>query len=273
MVRIFSPLVAISLAGAALWSPVQSASAQRDVKFEVLSIRPVQPGSPLISPRFGPTPNGFASRLTIWQAIMIAYAPGDYLTWGTTQVLNTPNWLGDFYDFNARVSQADIKAWQNQSNDHELLRSALRIALKERCNLAIHERPSTGKIYELVVGKGGARLKLTPPNSPLPVGAPLPGGGVGVGKQLADGKTQWDYHSATMQDLAWFLTITSRGIPVRDRTGLTGPYDFTFRQVQLSPDDERIYSWPVDHLGLKLKPGTESRPILVIDHIEKPTPN
>jgi uncharacterized protein (TIGR03435 family) len=273
--------VAMSLAGAALLSlSAQAQSSQdhrgkteREVKFEVLSIRPVQPGSALVSQRFVPTPNGFASRLSIWQAIMIAYAPGDYLTWGTTQLLNTPNWIGDFYDFNARVSQADLKAWQNQSKEQELLRSALRTALKERFNLAIHERASTGKMYELVVGKGGPRLKAAASNSPLPVGAPLPSGGIGVGKQLADAKTVWDYHGATMQDLAWFLTTASRGIPVRDRTGLTGRYDFTFQQVDLSPEDEHVYGWPVDHLGLKVKSGTEGRPILIVDHIEKPTPN
>lgn len=244
-----------------------------EVKFEVLSIRSVQPGSPLISQGFGPTPNGFISRLSIWQAIMIAYAPGSYLTWGTTQVIKAPNWIGDFYDFNARVSQADLKAWQSQSGEHELLRAAMRAALKERFNLAIHEQPSSGKIYELVVGKGGPRLKAAAPDSPLPVGAKLPSGGIGVGKQRADGKTVWDYHGATMQDLAWFLTIVSRGIPVHDKTGLTGRYDFTFREVELSPDEDHVYGWPIDHLGLRLKPGTESRPILVIDHIEKPTPN
>jgi uncharacterized protein (TIGR03435 family) len=60
------------------------------------------------------------------------------------------------------------------------------------------------------------------------------------------------YHGATMQDLADFLVIMSGRIPVRDRTGLTGHYDF---RIQQTP------------------PGTESRPILVIDHIEKPTAN
>lgn len=246
---------------------------EKEVKFEVLSIHPIQPGSPLVSGSFAPTPNGFASRLSIWQAIMIAYAPGDYMTWGTTQVLKAPGWIGDFYDFNARVSQADLKAWQSQSKEHELLRSALRTALKERFNLVLHEQPSTGKIYELVVGKGGPRLNAAAPNSPLPAGSKLPSGGIGVGRQLANGKTVWDYHRATMQDLAWFLTIVSGGVPVRDRTGLTGSYDFTFREVELAPDDEKVYRWPTDHLGLNVKPGTESKPILVIDHIEKPTAN
>jgi uncharacterized protein (TIGR03435 family) len=29
----------------------------------------------------------------------------------------------------------------------------------------------------------------------------------------------------------------------------------------------------LNDLGLKLKPGTEDRPVLVIDHVERPTPN
>jgi uncharacterized protein (TIGR03435 family) len=204
---------------------------------------------------------------------MIAYAPGDYTTWWSTQVLKAPGWINDFYDFNARVSQADLKAWQNQSSEHELLRSAMRAALKDRFKLAIHEQPSTGEMYELVVAKGGPRLKTANPNAPLPVGPKLPSGGIELVKQLPDGKTVCDYHGATMQDLAWFLTTASRGIPVHDKTGLPGRYDFTFRQVELSPDEDRVYSWPVDRLGLKVKPGTESRPVLVIDHIEKPTAN
>jgi uncharacterized protein (TIGR03435 family) len=248
----------------------RAAANEKEFKFEVVSIRPINGPSAMNT---SPTPSGFSSALSIWQMIMVAYGPLNDATWGTVQVLGTPNWIGDFYNFNARVSQADLKAWQNQSGGHELLRSAMRAALKERFNLAIHEQPSTGKIYELVVGKGGPRLKAAGPNSPLPVGAKLPSGGIGVGKQLADGRTVWDYHGATVQDLAWFLTNVSRGIPVRDRTGLTGRYDFTFREVELSPDDERVYAWPVDHLGLKVKPGTENRPNLVIDHVEKPTPN
>ena len=42
-------------------------------------------------------------------------------------------------------AEADIKAWQSQKH-FELLRSALRNALKERCKLAIHEEP-VGRNY------------------------------------------------------------------------------------------------------------------------------
>lgn len=75
-----------------------------------------------------------------------------------------------------------------------------------------------------------------------------------------------------MEDLAQNLGLVSGGIPVRDRTGLAGRYDFSVRRAQ-APDEDRVYSYPVEPLGLRLKAGTENRPILVIDHVERPTPN
>jgi hypothetical protein len=88
-----------------------------------------------------PSPNGFDSRLSLWQAIMVAYGPGNYVNWGSVEILKAPSWIDDFYDIKARVSQADLKAWQSQSKEQELLRSAMRAALKDRCKLAIHEQP------------------------------------------------------------------------------------------------------------------------------------
>ncbi len=92
-----------------------------------------------------------------------------------------------------------------------------------------------------------------------------------VGKVLADRKSLWDCHGMTMQDLAWYLSKLS--LPVRDKTGLTGRYDFTLREVDLSPDEDHVYRFPIDQLGLKLKPGTENRPNLVVDHLDKPSAN
>jgi uncharacterized protein (TIGR03435 family) len=254
-------------------APAQPAPARpapaRDVKFEVLSIRPT-PGSPS-SFTTNPAPNGYASRLSVFQMIMVTYGPLDSALWGSVQILNAPGWVGDFYDINGRVSQADLKAWQNQSGEHELLRSALRAALKERFNLSIHEQPAIGRDFELIVDKRGPRLKTAAPDSTLPVGVKTPSGGVMVGKVLADGKSLWDCHGMNMQDLAWYLSKLS--IPVRDKTGLAGRYDFTLRQVDLSPDEDHVYRFPIDQLGLKLKPGTENRPNLVVDHIDKPTAN
>ncbi len=204
---------------------------------------------------------------------MLAYGSGNSVEWGSFETRKAPGWTGDFYDIKARVSQADLRAWQHQSKEHELLRSAMRAALKDRCKLAIHEQPSKGEIFKLVVAKRGPRLKAAVPHSPPPYGMKLPSGGVLV-QTVERGREVKTYYGATMQDLAGFLSIMTGGrIPVRDKTGLTGRYDFKIQQVPPAPDENHVYSYPVGHLGLQVKRATESRPILVIDHIEKPTPN
>jgi hypothetical protein len=43
-----------------------------------------------------PSPNGFDSRLSLWQAIMVAYGPGNYVNWGSVEILKAPSWIGDF---------------------------------------------------------------------------------------------------------------------------------------------------------------------------------
>jgi uncharacterized protein (TIGR03435 family) len=77
-----------------------------------------------------------------------------------------------------------------------------------------------------------------------------------------------------MGDLVAFLNNLSHNMPVRDRTNLTGRYDFILEQTeQPLQGEEAVYRFPIDPLGLTLKRGMESRPKLVIDHIEKPSAN
>jgi uncharacterized protein (TIGR03435 family) len=278
MPRVAFPIAATTLAAAACWIPFGAAQTNlpakppREVKFEVLSIRPARPGAPL-SGSDRPTPNGYRATLSVWQTIMLAYTNDDIVTWGATQMKNTPNWLGDFYDIDARVSQSDLQAWQHQSHQQELLRSAMRAALRDRFKLAIHEEPSQAATLELIVDKSGPRLKPSAPGATLPTGMKLPSGGVGVGERVGT-RTVWHYYSATMGDLVQFLKIISNRRSVYDKTGLTGSYDFTLQQVsEPARGDDAIDNFPIVHLGLKLRTGKESRPILVIDHIEKPSAN
>jgi uncharacterized protein (TIGR03435 family) len=277
------------LAGAAFWTLSAAAQSsqgtpsiqhsesgpEKDLKFEVLSIRSSRLPSGGVQGIPNPTPNGhFTTTANMWQMVVFAYGPpGPAWMWTSVKMDNEPGWFREYYAIDARVAQADLKAWQGQSGNHELLRFALRAALKERCKLAIHDRPSQERIYELVVAKGGPGLRAAAPGAALPVGVKLESGGVMTGGAGAQGRDDWNFRGATMQDLAFQLSIVSPGTPVRDRTGLAGRYDFSVRRIELQPGDERVYSYPVDHLGLRLRPGKENRPILVIDHVEKPSPN
>ena len=268
-----SSATAVFVAFSTLAQDGRSGAPEREFKFEVFSMRPVQLQAGGLQGIPDPTPNGFRTTANLSQMMKFAYGPpGNGMMWLYAKTRNEPSWFGDYYAIEARVSQTDLKAWQSQTRDHELLRSALRAALKERCKLAVHEQPSQEQIFELVVAKGGPKLKAAAPNAPLPVGLKLESGGVatGIGPR---GDYGWEYHSATVQDLAQRLSLVSITIPVRDRTGLTGRYDFSVRQAPLQPGEDRVYIYPVDPLGLKLKPGTENGPVLVIDHVEKPAAN
>lgn len=259
-------------------SPIgNDAQTQKVLRFEVISIKPERFVVPP-AVQLDPTPNGFTSTMTARQMIMFAYAPEDPFLWmvghGTTTIHNVPPWLDDLYQINARVSDQDRAAWNHQSKEHELLRSAMQDLLRERYKLLLHEQPTQVSGYKLTVAKNGPRLTSASPGSTLPKGIPLPSGGIVVGSRTVD-----HWYSATMGDLAFFLTRTT-GRTVYDSTGLTGRFDFTLQQTEdpsiaLPSEDtfELVNNWPIGQLGLQLKPGKVPAVMLIIDHIEKPTKN
>jgi uncharacterized protein (TIGR03435 family) len=110
-------------------------------------------------------------------------------------------------------------------------------------------------------------------SSVLPVGIKLGSGGIMITKTIK-GRLEIEWHDATMSDLAEYLSSV-RGIefPVLDMTGLTGRYDFTLREVAALSGDDPVDRFPVEDLGLQVRLVSEIRHGLVIDHIEKPTPN
>jgi len=268
IVRRSSPPIALPFLAAAVVS-FSAVGAEKDFKFEVLSIKVTQRG-----PSVGvskPTPNGFSANVQLHQVVQFAYGPpGPFLRPPKfSEMRNLPNWSNDIFAIEGRVSQADLKAWQSQGDNFDLLRSALRAALKERFQLAVHEEPAQRMMFELVIAKGGPRLKAAAPGAVLPLGVRLASGGVMTPGARND---DWEFHGATMDDLAYMLTGIFFDGPVRDRTGLTGRYDFPVPRIE-TPGEDRGYAYSVDGLGLQLKHGKESRPILVIDHVERPTQN
>ena len=70
--------------------------------------------------------------------------------------------------------------------------------------------------------------------------------------------------------------------PVIDRTGLTGRYDFRLEYspafLQQSADAAQspgpsLFTALTEQLGLALQPATIRLPVLVIDNVERPTPD
>ena len=193
------------------------------------------------------------------------------------RVVNLPNWSDRSYQIDARVAETDLKAWQSQGRDEQLLRSALRALLEERFRLVLRTQQTKIDGYQLVLRGKGVKLKPTPPDAVLPVGRKLPDGGIARGSSQAEVTPRGSpvhYYGATMADLATDLESSSDR-PVFDKTGLTGRYDFTLYRLNEHPDDpaEEVRLYQIRDIGLGLSPGKGPGIDLIIDHIEKPTPN
>lgn len=213
----------------------------------------------------------------------------------------------------------DITATIPPGATKEQVATMLRNLLKERFALAVHRETVDTPGFALVVAKGGPKIKASagPVQSsernqtvsgPVNLrtqkdGFPELSPDRNMGGVFRDATARLRFRDYPPSDLAQQLTF-ALDIPVADRTGLTGNYDFTLeftvpengsavgsrvtlplspgRPVPLNrngPSPGQVDSVPIvssameKQLGMKLeaaKVGTES---LVIDHVEMPTAN
>jgi len=161
----------------------------------------------------------------------------------------------------------------------------LRSLLEERCALVAHYEQRELPLYALVLarrdGSLGPKLRRrTTPCVPADTlnGFPVRrtercGGRVQPGWMQANG--------GTIDNIAYGI---SQFVPdveriVVDRTGLVGFFDVELTWSDLPPgapargDLPSLFTALEEQLGLKLEPTKGSVDVLVIDHVEKPTPN
>ena len=138
----------------------------------------------------------------------------------------------------------------------------LQTLLAERFRLKLHREMRDLPVYELVIGKGGVKMKTTAPS--------------------ADGKTPPDAISMSVLAnlIAQFLDR-----PMVDKTGLSGLFKNTWNQnelIQQRAVDQQAHGSGVapsvfgavkDQLGLELKPAKDPFEVLVIDSAQRPTIN
>lgn len=230
-------------------------------------------------------PDGInASAATLSEMMVFAYGVRT-----ADQVSGGPGWVkSDLYDLEAKVGAEDTAEFQKLSPDEMKQRRVqmLRVLLEDRFHLQAHFVTKEVPTYELVVAKGGPKMKdaATDTNDNLRKGQdgkPL----AGFMQFLKETSIAQGYSMGRLANLL-SQPFSGLGRPVVDKTGLTGAYDFTLEwspQMKAGPGGLAIASSPsedapsiftaLQNLGLKLQPATGSEQIVVIDHVERPSEN
>jgi uncharacterized protein (TIGR03435 family) len=245
--------------------PQNAAPATSSLVFDVASIKTTSPsfsGTGMQIPRPGNSISMRGWTLKIYIRYAFTNGFGNFLP--PDLVVGGPGWLDDDrYDIAA-------KAATNASVDER--KQMLKALLAERCKLAFHLEPRPTGVYVLMVGKKGPRLKVRQPED-------------GGDPYMIRGKGDAGFicRNTSMGQLATFLTTTSLGRPVIDKTGLSGTFDFDLdwgedrelpSQGVRDPQGGVVHWLNATHeIGLDLTARKESVDHVIIDHIEKPSEN
>jgi uncharacterized protein (TIGR03435 family) len=202
-----------------------------------------------------------------------------------------PGWANDArYDIAAKLSPDDAVAFNKLNNDDRKVANQVLVQgmLADRFKLKEHIETKELPVYDLVLAKGGSKLKpaaVKPddPNAPKgPDGRPRQNGFMSMGPGTLGG--QGVKASSLANILSNLLHRT-----VIDKTGLTDSFDFSLKYAPdsdsmpmmppgytpppASADDPSIFVALEEQLGLKLVSAKGPVNTLVIDHLEQPTVN
>jgi uncharacterized protein (TIGR03435 family) len=188
------------------------------------------------------------------------------------QVAGGPAWIAsDEFDVDA-VGDGIGKQDGNQMVWQEMLQRLL----ADRFKLTSHWEDRELSSYELVVAKGGPKLKAADAN--------------GQSNKGCRGLGNCFFIKVPLSEFSRFMGFVVLDKPVVDKTGLAGEFDIT---LKWTPDETQFASMgvhvptPVDNpnappelftaiqeqLGLKLEVRKTMTKVLVIDHVERPTEN
>jgi uncharacterized protein (TIGR03435 family) len=184
-----------------------------------------------------------------------------------------PEWLhqNEQYEIQAKIDDTLFTAMQKMppAEQHRQVSLMEQSLLADRFKLRLHFETREMPVYELVIDKG--RLSLVSAKD-------------GESSKLATISTlQGSEMTATAVTLGDFarsplLTGPAGVRPVVDRTGLKGSYDFTLKwradsSTPSDSDEPSLFTAIREQLGLRLVPSKAPVEVIVVDHIEHPSPN
>ena len=289
-------LVAGALATATALAQTEPSSERP--KFEVASVRPNTSGDNKVGIDIQPGGRATAVNAPLMMIIRSAYRLQEF------QLVGAPDWvLSARYDITAKADREfPPPVPGGEISPAQLMFQSL---LEERFKLTVHRETRELPMYALVVARpdgrlgpqltpstldcaaiNAARRSGTPPSPPKPGERPLCGIRIGFGQLTGTGFPLTNLASSLVQ-------FVQRSVV--DRTGLSGHYDFDLKWtpdqlpprpagmpadqrirvngVEIDPNGPSIFTAVQEQLGLKLDAQRGPVEVLVIDHIERPTPD
>jgi uncharacterized protein (TIGR03435 family) len=242
--------------------------------FDVVSIHENPPNTGngvhvgVISPPH--TSKFISANLTATSLLQMAYGFG-------TPVVGGPDWIKEIsYTVDAKcdpsVDAQLAKMTDDQSKAEKM--HMLQAMLADRFHLNFHMETRDSAVYVVTVAKGGSKMHETKIEDGQPSASSR---GVDVQAHGGQHGLQFDVKTASMRAMVGILSSQVEA-PVIDRTGLPGYYDFTlqFGRDWSANDPDSWPNLPIavqQQLGLKLDSTHEPVPVMIIDHIEKPSAN
>ena len=235
--------------------------------YDVVSIKPHKPG-PQEGFGWRMAADGFSAKpIQPQRLLMLAYSLRT-----ADQILNLPDWASaESFDIVAKLDEAIVAEWQKlpEAEIKRRQQPMLQSLLADRFELKVHHEIRQLSVFNLVVAKGGPKLKVSfaPGNSYS---------GMSNGYITGQG--------ISMHAFVFSLS-NEMGRQVVDNTGLTSNYDLTLtwapNEMQASSDPSTtgadvgpsVFAAIQEQLGLKLVPSKGPVDVIVIDHIERLSPN
>jgi bla regulator protein blaR1 len=263
--------------------------------FDVASVKPSLPGS---RQQLAIQPGGRLSvnDFSLEALIAISHHLAAY------QMSGVDGWMkADRWSIEAKAEEVtQIPVWSPPFLP-EVIAVRLRGVLEDRFSLKAHRETRELKAYTLTIGKGGSKLvefnpasqsasgQQSSPQSAVPGG--LPAGPTAAPGSMAAGPGVIIASAVTMDQLVNYLNKLM-DLPVIDKTGLSGRYNFRLRFAPESAhplsgtpqmdgstpqatvtDDPSIFVAIQEQLGLNLRMAKEGVEVLVIDSARRPTEN
>ncbi len=242
---------------------IPAMAADADPSFEVATIKPSKPGVPgkLITMR---GTRFIAMNATLADLVAVAYSVQQ------SQVMGGPKWISfDKFDIEG---EPDVPGMPDMQQQKILIQKLL----ADRFALKFHRESKDMSAYVLTVAKNGPKMQKDDSNGVPTLYFPQLG--------------TFFVRDATMDEVAQVIQLTVFDRPVVNETELEGKWDFI---LSWTPDESQfqgvgmkvpppsdaadapppLFTAIQEQIGLKLEAGKAPVPVLVIDHVEPPSPN